>query len=108
MGKRIVIITGANSGIGKAAAIKFAKEGYRVIMACRNIERSKNAQEEIIAVSNSGHVELMELDVSSFTSIRHFCSDFKNNYEKLDILIHNAAYFNHGEKTINLVMTRLN
>ena len=41
MGEKIVIITGANSGIGKAATLKFATEGYRVIMACRNVEISK-------------------------------------------------------------------
>lgn len=98
MENRTVIITGANSGIGKAAAIKFAKEGFHVVMACRNIERSKKAQKEVIDASNGDQVELMELDVSSMSSIRRFCTEFKQRYEKLDILIHNAAYFNHGEK----------
>lgn len=48
--------------------------------------------------SNNHRVDLMELDVSSFHSIHNFCSAFKQKYDKLDILIHNAAYFNHGEK----------
>lgn len=102
MDNKIVIITGANSGIGKAAAIKFAIEGYNVIMACRNLEKSKKVQKEIIELTKNYHVDLLELDVSSFASIHRFCSEFKNRYNKLDILIHNAACFNHGERRYQL------
>jgi NAD(P)-dependent dehydrogenase (short-subunit alcohol dehydrogenase family) len=96
--KRLVIITGANSGIGKAAAHIFAKKGYHVIMACRNLERSEPVRKEIITESGNSSVELWELDVSSFNSIKHFCAEYTKKFEKLDILIHNAGYFNHGEK----------
>ncbi|HEY2494046.1 MAG TPA: SDR family NAD(P)-dependent oxidoreductase [Paenibacillus sp.] len=99
---KIVIITGANSGIGKAATLKFATEGYRVIMACRNMKISKLVQKGITEVSNNTNVDLMELDVSSFDSIRIFCSDVKAKYPRVDILIHNAAYLNHGEKEYKL------
>ncbi|NIK77108.1 NAD(P)-dependent dehydrogenase (short-subunit alcohol dehydrogenase family) [Paenibacillus castaneae] len=102
MKEKIVIITGANSGIGKAAAQKFASEGYHIIMACRNMNVSKVVQNEIIESSNNPNVDLMELDVSSFDSIRQFCSNFKTKYPRLDILIHNAAYLNHGEKQYKL------
>jgi len=102
LGHKIVIITGANSGIGKAAALKFASEGYHVIMACRNMEISKAAQKEIAQATGSAQVDLMRLDVSSFQSIRTFCSEFKAKYPRLDILIHNAAYLNHGEKEYKL------
>lgn len=95
---KTIIITGANSGIGKAAAHKFASEGYHVIMACRNLERSEPAREEIITKSGNSSVELWQLDVSSFKSIKHFCEEYTKKFEKLDILIHNAGYFNHGEK----------
>ena len=98
MEKKIVIITGANSGIGKAAATKFATNGHTVIMACRNMEISSKAQKEIIEQTQNTNVMLMNLDVSSFQSIQEFSSEFKSKYDNLDILIHNAAYFNHGEK----------
>jgi len=97
MKNKTVIITGANSGIGKEAALRFAKEGYRVIMACRNLAISRNVHEQIMVASNSNEVDLMELDISSFESIRKFCLNFQSRYEQLDILIHNAGYFNHGE-----------
>lgn len=102
MNGKIVIITGANSGIGKAAAFKFAAEGYRVIMACRNREISAAVQREIRETTKNNEVDLMELDVSSFDSIRNFCAAFKAKYPLLDILIHNAAYLNHGEKEYKL------
>ncbi len=98
MKKRTVIITGANSGIGKAATLQFAKEGYTVIMACRNIEKSERVQKGIMEETQNRNVELMKLDASSFESIHQFCEQFKKRYETLDILIHNAAYFNHGAK----------
>ncbi len=102
MNDKIVIITGANSGIGKAAALKFATEGYRVIMACRNLEISTAVQKEIIHSSKNTNVDLLKLDISSFDSIRTFCADFKDTYPRLDILINNAAYLNHGEKEYKL------
>lgn len=98
MKKRTVIITGANSGIGKAASYKFAREGHTVIMACRSLERSRNVQQEVIRVSGNNRVDLMEVDTSSINSIRSFCDAFQNKYPKLDVLIHNAAYFRHGAK----------
>lgn len=102
MKDKIVIITGANSGIGKAAAIKFATEGYRVVMACRNMGISQAVHQEIKEITHNNQVDLMELDISSFESIRTFCSAFKEKYPRLDILIHNAAYLNHGEKEYKL------
>lgn len=102
MNDKIVIITGANSGIGKAAALKFATEGYRVIMACRNMEISAAVQKEIIHTTKNNNIDLLKLDISSFDSIRTFCAAFKNTYPRLDILINNAAYLNHGEKEYKL------
>lgn len=97
MDVKIAVITGANSGIGKETALKFAHEGYAVVMACRNLKKSKKVQDEIIAASKNDNVLLMHLDMSSFESIKSFADEFKRNFSKLDILINNAAYFNHGE-----------
>lgn len=95
--KRTVVITGANSGIGKAAAIKFAGQGYRVVMACRNIETSKPVCREIIEITKNNDVELIQLDISSKQSIFAFCETYKKKYDVLDILINNAGHFKHGE-----------
>lgn len=102
MKPKTVIITGANSGIGKAAAIKFAEAGHKVIMACRSLERSQNAFNEVLNSSPGKTVELIQIDVSSFQSIHNFCSEFKRKYNVLDVLINNAAFFEHGKKEYQL------
>lgn len=96
MNQRTVIITGANSGIGKAAATKFAEMNHTVIMGCRNVEKSRYVRDQIAELSDNDRVFLEEVDMSSFASIRAFCNCYHEKYETLDILIHNAAYFNHG------------
>jgi NAD(P)-dependent dehydrogenase (short-subunit alcohol dehydrogenase family) len=93
---KTVIITGANSGIGKAAAKKFASAGFNVIMTSRNPKAGEKALKEIIKSTGSDKVELMMLDTSSFDSIKQFCNEYKSKFQKVDVLIHNAAYFNHG------------
>jgi NAD(P)-dependent dehydrogenase (short-subunit alcohol dehydrogenase family) len=96
MNQQTVIITGANSGIGKAAAQKFASEGHTVIMACRNLKKSYPVRDQIAAETGNDRIYLEQVDMSSFESIRNFCSNYREKYKELDILIHNAAYFNHG------------
>ena len=96
MKDKVVIITGANSGIGKEASEKFAQAGCVVIMACRNIEKARPVLKEIKNITKNDKIYLKHLDVSDFTSIRRFSEEIKNKYPRLDILINNAAYFNHG------------
>lgn len=96
---KTVVITGANSGIGKAAAISFAEQGYRVVMACRNLETSKPVCKEIIDKTNNDNVEVIPLDISSKQSVFTFCEAFKGKYGVLDILINNAGHFKHGESS---------
>lgn len=95
---KTIIITGANSGIGKAAATQLAKLGANVIMACRSAERGAKALEEVRLHSNSDLVELMLVDMASQSSIRQFAEQFKNTHHRLDVLIHNAANFDHNLK----------
>ena len=98
MEKKICIITGANSGIGKAAAIQIAEKGYRVIMACRNMERSQISLEEVRERSGSESVELMQMDMSSQASVKIFAERFLAKYQTVDVLIHNAAKFDISQK----------
>ena len=94
--KKTVLVTGANSGIGKAASLLFAKRGHRVIMVCRDKARGEKARVEIMRATGSDQVALALSDVSSKTSIDRFCEDFFKTHDVLDVLIHNAAYVNHG------------
>jgi len=96
------VITGANAGIGKAAAIQIAQKGYRVIMACRNPERGEAALIDVRQASGSEAVELMIVDMSLQSSIQRFAEELLANYNTLDVVIHNAADFDTRRKEIVL------
>lgn len=98
MDKKICIVTGANAGIGKQAAIQMAEQGYHVIIGCRNKERGENALKDIIKVSKSSSVELIMLDLSLKSSTKKFADEVINRYDHIDVLIHNAAIFDIAQK----------
>ncbi len=87
----IVVITGANSGIGKATSIELARTGAVIVMVCRNKERGEKALQDVRALSGNNSVELMLCDLGSLKSIRDFCLNFKEKYQQLNVLINNAA-----------------
>ncbi|MBN1430409.1 MAG: SDR family oxidoreductase [Anaerolineae bacterium] len=96
--RKTIIITGANSGIGKAAAIQLASLGATVILACRSAERGARAVEEVRQATSSQRVELLQVDMSSQLSICQFVEAFEARHPRLDVLIHNAANFDHQLK----------
>ena len=92
------LITGANAGIGKQAAIQIAKKGFHVIIGCRNLERGNAALQEIKKQSKSNSVELIQVDMASKASILKAVDEIKSKHEILDVLIHNAAAFDISQK----------
>ncbi|XP_007892576.2 retinol dehydrogenase 13 isoform X1 [Callorhinchus milii] len=88
---KTIIITGANTGIGKAAARELAGRGARIIMGCRDMEKCEAAAREIRGESLNHHVYARHLDLASLQSVRHFVSKFNKEEERLDVLINNAA-----------------
>ncbi|XP_058829927.1 retinol dehydrogenase 14-like isoform X1 [Topomyia yanbarensis] len=88
---KTVIITGANSGIGKETARDLAKRGARIIMACRNMETAKKAREEIMAESGNSNLIIKHIDISSLASVRNFAQDIVTTERVIDVLIHNAG-----------------
>ena len=100
MKQKVCIITGGNSGIGKAAAIQIAQQGHKVIIACRSQQRGEAALADIRQQANSQDVELMLVDMSLQSSIRAFAEAFLARYQVLDVLIQNAALFDIRQKQI--------
>jgi NAD(P)-dependent dehydrogenase (short-subunit alcohol dehydrogenase family) len=88
---KLCVVTGANAGIGKETALGLAKLGATVVMVCRDRERGESAQRQIKQKGENKAVELMICDFSSQNSIRQFASDFKNQYDRLDVLVNNAG-----------------
>ena len=88
---KVVIITGANTGIGKETAIDLAKRNARVILACRSQEKGKKAEVDVRRESGNNDVHFRQLDLSSFTSIRKFAKEVLEEESRVDILINNAG-----------------
>lgn len=98
MTDRVCLITGANSGIGKATATELARQGATIVMVCRNQARGEAAQAEIQAKSGSQKVDLLLADLSSQESIRQLAREFKSKYDRLHVLINNAGATNTHRK----------
>ncbi|MBN3305014.1 RDH12 dehydrogenase, partial [Amia calva] len=88
---KTVLITGANTGIGKETSKDLAKRGARIIMACRDMEKAEAAQKEIIEVSGNQDVVIKKLDLSDTKSIREFAEQINKEEKQVNILINNAG-----------------
>ena len=83
---KVVVVTGANSGIGWEATKVFTEKGAHVVMASRSVAKANEAQRNL-----SGSSEVARLDLASLASVRDFAEGFKSKHDKLDILVNNAG-----------------
>jgi len=93
MRDKIVIVTGANAGIGKETTLKLAEIGAHVTLVCRNEKKGIKALEEIREKTNNENLHLMICNFASLNSINNFVKEFKKKHKKLDVLINNHGAF---------------
>ena len=86
---KIVIITGAGSGIGKATAIHFAKYGATVVVSDINLEKAKEVAAEI--VTNGGKALPIKANVAKFEEVENLIKQTVVDFGKLDVLVNNAG-----------------
>lgn len=98
MKNKTVLITGGNSGIGKATATALAAMGGNIILAGRSSKKTEEAVEEIKVNSKNNNVSSMEVELASFDSIRRFSEHFLSQHEVVDVLINNAGVFPTRQK----------
>lgn len=95
MSGKVCMVTGSNTGIGKVTALELAKMGATVIMVTRESVPEepppRETQAEIQKVSQNSNVDLLFADLSSQQSIRQLVQEFQGKYDKLHVLINNAA-----------------
>jgi NAD(P)-dependent dehydrogenase (short-subunit alcohol dehydrogenase family) len=88
---RVAIVTGANSGLGYVTSRELARNGARVVMACRDPARGESALTRLKDEAPTANVELRELDLASLASVREFAEGIEASYDSLDLLINNAG-----------------
>lgn len=98
MKNKVVIITGANRGIGKEAAKQIANLGAKVYMACRTLDSAYQARDEIIQQTDNQNVFVNHLDLASADSVQKFIESFRQKENKLDVLINNAGLWTKSKK----------
>ncbi len=102
MNKRVCIVTGASSGIGKAIALGLAQIGVTVILVCRDKNRGESVLNEIKQKYQNSSVDLFLADLSSQESIRALVRQYVEKYKQLHVLVNNAGvYFTKRHITVD-------
>ncbi len=90
---KTILVTGGNAGIGLATAKALAGRGHRVIIACRNADKAKEAIRLIQDAAPNASVSFRRLDLASLDGTRRFAEAFLEDFPSLDVLINNAGIY---------------
>ncbi|MEM6344758.1 MAG: SDR family oxidoreductase [Bacteroidota bacterium] len=88
-----ILITGATSGIGKAAALQLAKQGHKILFNSRNPMRGEKVRDELISASGNDQIFTLPADLASFQQIKAFAEGVQKKMPTIDVLINNAGMF---------------
>lgn len=88
---KVIIVTGATSGLGKEATKILSQKNATVIMAVRNTKKAETVENEIKQKQPNARIDIREMDLSSFESVKRFAEGVTKDYNRLDVLINNAG-----------------
>ena len=88
---RVIMVTGANSGIGYEAARAFAQHGAHVVLACRNRTKADAAVASIVDVTTNPSLEVLDIDLADLDSVAGAAKQFVADHDRLDVLVNNAG-----------------
>ena len=92
---QIVVITGATSGIGQAAAEVYASLGAHLVIVARNADKTRDIVEQLKKSTGNNRIDSVIADLGQLSSVREACAELNNRYDRIDTLAHNAgALFN--------------
>ena len=94
---KVILVTGANSGIGFEASRIFASKKATLIFACRNEKKAEAAKEKILKEFPNTTIHILLYDQSSLSSIRHFVNEVTERFPKIDVTVCNAGIYHPKE-----------
>ncbi|XP_076600295.1 3-keto-steroid reductase/17-beta-hydroxysteroid dehydrogenase 7-like [Chaetodon auriga] len=100
--EKVVIVTGANSGIGLALCERLLTEDsqIRLCLACRNMQRAEAARSALLTSHTDAHIDLLHLDVGSVQSVLTAAQEVKARYNRIDFLYLNAGIMPNAQVNI--------
>lgn len=100
MNDKLILITGATQGIGKATALALARQGHHMIIHGRTLSKLEVVKKEIIDESGNSKIDIVVADLLSMEDTSRMAEEIKAKYPSLDVLINNAgAFFNKDRET---------
>jgi len=89
--KKTAVVTGANAGLGFETTRAIARQGYRVVMACRNLAKAEEAKRKLLQDDPGLDLVILQLDISELSSVQKFAEQLATDIGQLDLLINNAG-----------------
>ncbi len=88
---RVVVVTGANSGLGLQTSTRLAQAGATVVMACRNPDKAAAALEQVRQLAPAADVSTLALDLAALASVREAAARLLEERDRIDVLVNNAG-----------------
>jgi retinol dehydrogenase-12 len=98
---KIVLVTGATSGIGEVTARELARQGAHVIILARNREKAEKTQRNIITATGNNQVDTVLADLSVLQQVRDVAAELHAQYPRLDVLVNNAGLMFGAEREVS-------
>jgi uncharacterized protein len=89
---KVVVVTGASSGIGEATARQFGREGANVVLAARRVDRLESLAQEINAMSTGAETLVVQADLSKLEDIQSLINQTLSKFGRIDVLVNNAGF----------------
>ena len=89
---KVVIVTGASSGIGEATARQFGREGAKLVLAARRVDKLESLAQEILAMGSGAETFVVQADLSKLEDIQSLIKQTFDKFGRIDVLVNNAGF----------------